>query len=101
MKTLKTLNHQRYRRSLHGVVVCVHSRDGWCVLRDQRKTAYSDNVETKCGMVVTLPWGIERRQPDCIECKKADNNGTERTAPQDVTRDSGLSAPKPSAPVTG
>jgi len=55
------------------IVVCVRSRDGWCALRDQRKTAYSDHVQTRCGMVVTLPWGIGRRQPDCPDCKKADN----------------------------
>ena len=63
---------RRIPRLLHAVV-CVRSRDGWCALRDKRKTAYSDSVETRCGMFVALPWGIERRQPDCPDCKKADN----------------------------
>ena len=59
---------------------CVRSRDGWCVLRDQRKTVYRDSVETKCGYVVTLPWGIEQREPDCIECRKTHNDRTELSA---------------------
>ena len=61
------------RRSLHGLVSCVRSRDGWCALRDQRQTTYRDSMETRCGMFVTLPWGIERRTPDCVECRKAAN----------------------------
>lgn len=49
---------------------CVRSRDGWCARLDQRRTDYADSVETKCGYVVTLPWGVERRVPDCQECRK-------------------------------
>lgn len=118
MKTTKTLDRQRSRRSLHGVVVCVRSRDGWCALRDQRKTAYRDNVETRCGMVVTLPWGIDRREPDCIECKKADkqqaeprpgkqpktmNEETKPPTTEDVVteQDKGRCAPAPGSAIPG
>ncbi len=39
----------------------------WCAT--QRKTTrYSDAVKTSCGFVVSLPWGLERREPTCPEC---------------------------------
>lgn len=69
MKTRETQS----RRSVQRIVMCVRHRTGWCALRDQRRTAYRDSMETKCGYVVTLPWGIERREPDCADCKKAHN----------------------------
>jgi len=39
----------------------------WCATR-KKTTNYQDNVLTMCGMVVTLPCGIDVRQPDCPEC---------------------------------
>jgi hypothetical protein len=47
---------------------CVKHRDGWCALFDQRKTAYRDSVETRCGYFVVLPFAIERHDPTCEEC---------------------------------
>jgi len=33
-------------------------------------------METKCGSIVTLPWGITRREPNCKECRKAHKDVT-------------------------
>ena len=49
-------------------VMCVRHRDGWCELIDQHNTAYRDMMETKCGHIVSLPWGIEKRKPTCLDC---------------------------------
>ena len=49
-------------------VWCVHHRDGWCATAPNRKHGDVDYAKTKCGHVVTLPWGFERRVPDCCEC---------------------------------
>lgn len=76
---------RQYRGSLEQVVSCVRSRNGWCALRDQRQTTYRDSMETRCGMFVTLPWGIERRTPDCEECRKAANAGAMRPARKETT----------------
>lgn len=51
--------------------VCVQHREGWCILKDQRRTAYKDDMRTKCGNVVIYPLGIERRESNCEECLKA------------------------------
>ena len=51
-------------------IICVRHRDGWCATRRMTSLRYSDAVPTLCGSVVSLPWGIERRQPDCGECLK-------------------------------
>ena len=48
--------------------VCVRHRDGWCATR-KTTLAYADSIKTLCGWVVILPHGIERRLPDCPECK--------------------------------
>ena len=61
------------RHSMQRLVICVRSRDGWCELLDQHNTAYRDMMATKCGNIVTLPWGIKYRKPTCAECRKADN----------------------------
>jgi hypothetical protein len=50
-------------------VVCVRHRDGWCATY-KKTTDYADSIKTVCGMVVTLPWGIEVTEPDCPECIK-------------------------------
>ena len=62
--------------SVQRLVICVRSRDGWCELRDQHNTTYRDMMETKCGSIVTLPWGITRREPNCKECRKAHKDVT-------------------------
>lgn len=41
----------------------------WCQAKDQRFVQTGDeHVETACGNVVTLPWGIERRPATCPDC---------------------------------
>ena len=49
-------------------VICVQHRDGWCATRRKKYLRYADRVPTLCGCVVTFPFGIERRKPDCEEC---------------------------------
>jgi len=49
--------------------ISVRSRYGWCATF-KKTTSYADSIKTVCGMVVTLPWGIEERWPDCPECCK-------------------------------
>jgi len=58
-------------------VVCVRHRDGWCATR-RKHVRYADSVTTLCGYIVTMPLGIERREPDCEECRRviADNKKT-------------------------
>jgi hypothetical protein len=50
---------------------CVEHRDGWCVTAHQPKgePRYRDQVKTKCGYWVTLPWGFMKTKPTCNECK--------------------------------
>ncbi len=49
----------------------VRHRDGWCEIADQSSPEeYLDNVRTKCGYVVVLPFGIARREPTCKECAR-------------------------------
>lgn len=43
----------------------------WCMLASQPKNApprYRDNMKTACDHWVTLPGGMERREPTCPEC---------------------------------
>ena len=53
---------------LERFVICVRHRDGWCATKREKGLQYHDNVPTLCGAAVTMPWGIERRVPDCQEC---------------------------------
>ena len=46
---------------------CVRHRDGWCTT-SKKTSAYRDNVKTLCDHYVIMPFGFERRQPDCPEC---------------------------------
>ncbi len=47
----------------------VRHKDGWCEKADQTATPeYADNIRTKCGWVVVLPFAIARREPTCHEC---------------------------------
>ena len=34
-----------------------------------KRLLYSDNIPTACGFVVILTGGIERREPDCPDCR--------------------------------
>lgn len=52
---------------LLGGTVSVRHRGGWCATR-RKRARYSDSVPTVCGFYVALPWGVERREPDCQEC---------------------------------
>ena len=51
-----------------GGTISVRHRDGWCATR-RSNTGYSDTVPTICGQYVTLPLGLERREPDCSGCE--------------------------------
>lgn len=51
------------------MVRCVKHRDGWCATATGEDFAEgAHNVPTACGYFVTLPFGSERRVPDCAEC---------------------------------
>jgi len=50
---------------------CVQHREGWCAVAEGAGMPgeMADNVETLCGMVIVLPFGMEEREPTCEECK--------------------------------
>ena len=48
--------------------ICVRHRDGWCIAKNQSSLDYNDNMQTKCGYVIWLPWQIDRRKPTCKDC---------------------------------
>ncbi len=49
---------------------CVRHRDGWCAVdRDEEPAEGSWTVGTVCGYGVTLPFGYDRREPDCHNCR--------------------------------
>jgi len=64
--------------------VCVEHRDGWCATR-RNHTRYTDVVPTLCGSVVMLPWGIERREPKCPECRRIIAKRRERGETDETT----------------
>ncbi len=48
---------------------CVRHRDGWCATKTGKPHKESaTNVYTRCGHVVILPMGSEKRVPTCVEC---------------------------------
>ena len=51
-------------------VWCVKDRNGWwCAAKDGEKPVEGvTSAETKCGMFVILPCGIDKRQPSCDGC---------------------------------
>lgn len=52
-----------------GLVWCVKSNEGWCAVADGTEPAEGTwCVETLCGYGITLPYGYDRRRPDCAEC---------------------------------
>jgi len=59
--------------------ICVKHRDGWCATKREKSLQYSDSVPTLCDHYVTLPMGIQRREPDCPDClaklKQAEKKG--------------------------
>ena len=55
-----------------GAVWCVKARNGrWCAVKGNRKPDEGVfSVATRCGMHITLPWGIERCMPTCPACQE-------------------------------
>ena len=52
-------------------VWCVQGRDGWCACKRNAKPGErTDNVATRCGMFIVLPWDWKIRVPDCAECNR-------------------------------
>jgi hypothetical protein len=51
-------------------VWCVQHRDGWCMTSRQARPPREGAglIRTKCGCFVVLPWGLEKRRPDCKNC---------------------------------
>jgi hypothetical protein len=51
---------------------CVLARDGiWCATKAQRcEPDIVNAVPTLCGMVVVLPWDLQKRQPTCVVCRR-------------------------------
>jgi hypothetical protein len=64
---MRVLGKRAASRRSNRPVVCVRSRDGWCAT-SRNHTRYADIVPTICGYKVVMPFGIERRTPDCPEC---------------------------------
>ena len=55
-----------------GPVWCVKHRDGWCATKfGRRPSGDALHDDTRCGHVVTLRVGSERRMPTCLECVEA------------------------------
>ena len=81
-KSLADMKRQRNMRTIasrvNRLVVSVRHRDGWCATR-RKHTRYSDCVPTLCGYNVALPWGIERRKPDCPVCLRLMTDNKEVT----------------------
>lgn len=55
-------------------VWCVQHRDGWCAVQKgvvkhgRAPVDTTVDAPTRCGYHVIMPWGFERRLPDCPEC---------------------------------
>lgn len=61
---------------------CVKNQGGWCIIADGKPFPESqDCVETVCGMVIILPWGCEKREPTCDDCKKMRKEGGKKNEP--------------------
>jgi hypothetical protein len=45
---------------------------GWCAAENQSHAPDENafNVDTACGLVVTLPMGCEKRVPTCKQCRE-------------------------------
>lgn len=62
---------RKRKRAVRRPVWCVQHRDGWCAtFGGRRPTEAQTTVETRCRHFVILPYGFERRQPDCDDCKR-------------------------------
>lgn len=51
--------------------VCVRHQGGWCATdrkRMPKEETVIDVVPTTCAHRIVLPWGFERRDPDCPSC---------------------------------
>jgi hypothetical protein len=60
-------------------VWCVKHDIGWCATKRGRKPSRNaDSDETRCGGVVILRIGSEKRLPDCGGCLKAVERYKER-----------------------
>ena len=47
----------------------VRHRTGWCATRTGRQhNEEAFSVKTLCGYTIALPWGSEKRVPDCPDC---------------------------------
>jgi hypothetical protein len=50
---------------------CAKSRDGWCLLKPNRKPCDGAfQVRTKCEHFICLPGGFAKREPTCPDCRK-------------------------------
>lgn len=78
MKTRKAIDiidrEGQSARADSDLPVCVQHRDGWCV-RASHSEEYADNIRTRCGHVVVMAWGIERREPTCEDCLQIASRG--------------------------
>ena len=63
-------NLSKIETLLNGVW-CAKHRDGWCAIKPNRKPPDDiDQVATRCGYFICLPWGLEKREPTCSECRQ-------------------------------
>jgi hypothetical protein len=55
------------KQKISECIACVQHNDGWCACAG-KSIRYRDHVKTKCNHWITLPLGLEFRQPTCTEC---------------------------------
>lgn len=53
-------------------VWCIQAKDKkWCAVKGGKKPNEAViNAATTCDMNIVLPWDIEKRVPNCAECRK-------------------------------
>jgi hypothetical protein len=52
---------------------CILANDGiWCsATGDEKPDEAATSIATRCGQNITLPHGVSRQAPTCLNCRKA------------------------------
>jgi hypothetical protein len=55
---------------------CVNGKRGWCIVKGGiRERERAENIPTLCGYFIVLPFGVEKREPTCLECRQEMKRG--------------------------
>jgi hypothetical protein len=60
------------------VTVCVLANDGFCCSALGAPDDAAVSVETACGSFITLPHGLDVREPTCVSCIRLSDHGAAR-----------------------